>query len=161
MITTMRPAVVVLASLALLCAAAAPAARVSGVAVVKTSYNAKLKRLILVNGAGLTLYRLDADSGGGSACVNDAVYHCSKVWPPLLTSGNPVAKGAAKASLLGTITRDDGGTQVTYAGHPLYTFAGYKPTPPDRKPGSINGQGYVGAWWVVNPSGGRITKIPK
>ena len=43
-----------------------------------------------------------ADSAGSSACVNDATYHCSKAWPPLLTKGAPHAGPGAKASLLGT-----------------------------------------------------------
>src|SRR5437763_88247 len=157
MIGPVKRAVLVLVALALLCAAAAPAARDSGVAVVKAAYNAKLKRPVLVNARGLTLYLFDADAGGSnSACVNDAVYHCSKAWPPLLTTGDPQAKDGAKAALLGTMPRDDGTTQVTYAGHRLYTFAGFKPTPPDRKPGVINGQGYVGLWWLATGGLGGV-----
>jgi len=39
------------------------------------------------------------------------------------------------ATLLGTATRTDGGTQVTYAGHPLYYFA------TDKEAGDFDGEG--------------------
>jgi predicted lipoprotein with Yx(FWY)xxD motif len=65
-----------------------------------------------------------------------------------------------RARLLGTVRRPDGRLQVTYAGHPLYRFAGDlvdgNGTPPDRTPGQAHGQGYVGLWWAVSPSGKAI-----
>jgi predicted lipoprotein with Yx(FWY)xxD motif len=152
--------VLVLVLAALLLGAASAPARTSSIAVVKTAFNKKLGKIILVDTRGRTLYLFTADSPGHSACINDPTYHCSKDWPPLLTTGDPIAKGAAKASLLGTFTRDEGTTQVTYAGHPLYTWNGYAGDPPDRKPGDVKGQGYVGAWYVVSPTGKKITKLP-
>jgi predicted lipoprotein with Yx(FWY)xxD motif len=47
------------------------------------------------------------------------------------------------AAQLGTITRpDNGATQVTWHGHPLYTFTG------DKAPGDTSGNGFkdVGVW---------------
>jgi len=55
--------------------------------------------------------------------------------------------------LLGTTTRKDGGTEVTYHGHPLYYWAG------DKKPGDVTGQGldnYGGAWYVVDAGGNKV-----
>jgi predicted lipoprotein with Yx(FWY)xxD motif len=49
---------------------------------------------------------------------------------------------------LATITRDDGSTQVTYNGWPLYRFAR------DTAPGQINGQGitaFGGTWSAAMP----------
>jgi predicted lipoprotein with Yx(FWY)xxD motif len=144
----------------LLAGAGAATARTSSVAVVKTAFNKKLGKTILVDARGRTLYTWTADSKDHSTCVDDPTYHCSKDWPPLHTTGDPVAKGAVKASLLSTFTRDDGTTQVSYNGHPLYTWAGYAGDPPDRKPGDIKGQGYVGLWYVLSPAGTLIKKLP-
>jgi predicted lipoprotein with Yx(FWY)xxD motif len=86
-----------------------------------------------------------------SACSGD----CAHDWPPLTTAGMPTAGGAAKASLLGTIKRADGTREVTYAGHPLYYFAG------DSAPKQTNGQGsdsFGSPWWVVSPAGQAIQK---
>ncbi|MBO0812316.1 MAG: hypothetical protein J2P23_09760, partial [Microlunatus sp.] len=53
---------------------------------------------------------------------------------------------------VGTITGADGRLQVTLDGRPLYTFAS------DSGPGDVNGQGIRGAWWVLGPTGTKITK---
>ncbi|MEA2313103.1 MAG: hypothetical protein QOE28_3071, partial [Solirubrobacteraceae bacterium] len=67
----------------------------------------------------------------------------------------PTATGGVHASRLGTTRRSNGSRQVTYAGHPLYTFLG------DSAPGQTNGQGlnaFGATWHVVAPSGHTITK---
>ena len=100
----------------------------------------------LVDANGRTLYLWDADHGAQSTC-NGA---CAQAWPPLTTTATPKASGAVKASLLGTTKRTDGTREVTYAGHPLYTFAG------DTQPGQTTGQGSNGfgaPWWIVTPTG--------
>src|SRR3954468_12552349 len=126
----------------------------TSVAVVKVANNAKLHTKILVNRAGMTLYMYSGDYGKVSGCVDDSAYHCIRAWPPLATTGPPKAGPGAKASLLATAKRTDGRTQVTYGGHLLYTWAGAAGLPPrDRKPGDVNGQGVVGAWWVLSPTG--------
>jgi predicted lipoprotein with Yx(FWY)xxD motif len=66
----------------------------------------------------------------------------------------PKAGSGVKASLLGTIKRGDGSTQVTYNKHPLYYYSG------DSQPGQHNGQGvdaFGAAWFVVTPAGGAVT----
>ena len=100
----------------------------------------------LVDANGRTLYLWDADHGSTSACSGA----CAQAWPPLTATATPKASGAAKASLLGTTKRSDGSREVTYAGHPLYTFAG------DTQAGQTTGQGSNGfgaPWWVVTPAG--------
>ena len=100
----------------------------------------------LVDGKGRALYLWEADHGSRSACSGA----CAQAWPPLTTSGTPTAGGAVKASLLGTTKRANGSREVTYAGHPLYTFAG------DSQAGQTTGQGSNGfgaPWWVVTPAG--------
>jgi predicted lipoprotein with Yx(FWY)xxD motif len=100
----------------------------------------------LVDANGRALYLWDADHGAMSTCTAA----CAQAWPPLTTTGTPKASGAVKASLLGTTKRADGTREVTYAGHPLYTFAG------DTQAGQTTGEGSNGfgaPWWIVTPGG--------
>ena len=55
--------------------------------------------------------------------------------------------GGADDSKLGTTMRDDGTTQVTYAGHPVYLYSG------DSAAGDTNGQGIGGVWFAVTADG--------
>lgn len=76
---------------------------------------------------------------------------CAKAWPPVLTDGKPQAAGDVKGNLLGTTERNDGSTQVTYNGHPLYYYA-------HEKPGEVkchNISTHGGLWWVIQPNGNR------
>jgi predicted lipoprotein with Yx(FWY)xxD motif len=104
---------------------------------------------ILVDGRGHTLYLFQKDKRGKSACSGQ----CALYWPPLVTTGKPVAKSGAKTSLLGTVRRADGRLQVTYNHHPLYTFV------QDTKRGQTTGEGLVefGAEWdVLSPAGAKV-----
>ena len=105
---------------------------------------------ILVDSQGRTLYLFLQDKGTKSTCSGG----CATAWPPLRASGKPTAGAGAKASLLGTTPRSDGKPQVTYNGHPLYTFTA------DQAPGDTNGQGvnaFGAPWYVIAPSGDQIT----
>jgi predicted lipoprotein with Yx(FWY)xxD motif len=131
---------------------AATGVPVTGAATVSVSESADLGQ-ILVDDGGMTLYVFLADTqnGGTSACGNDD--GCSTEWPPLVTDGDPVAGEGVDASMLGTITRDDGTTQVTYNGWPLYMFH------EDAATGDTNGQGldeFGGLWFVVSPAGEAV-----
>ncbi|MDQ6885239.1 MAG: hypothetical protein M3077_13560 [Candidatus Dormibacteraeota bacterium] len=106
---------------------------------------------ILVGANGKTLYLFEADTGTQSTCSGA----CAQAWPPLTTNGAPKAAGGASLSLLGTTTRSDGTTQVTYSGHPLYYFVS------DTKPGDTNGEGstaFGAGWDVLSPTGAKIEK---
>ena len=59
------------------------------------------------------------------------------------------------ASKVGVVKRPDGKMQVTYAGLPLYLFAG------DSKAGDVNGQGLGGLWHAIAPSGLVVMKAVK
>jgi predicted lipoprotein with Yx(FWY)xxD motif len=103
----------------------------------------------LVDARGRTLYLFDKDKRGMSACSGA----CAAYWPPLLTTAKPRAGAGVHASRLGVTKRADGRRQVTYAGHPLYTFIG------DTKAGQTSGEGLTdfGATWdAVSPSGQSI-----
>jgi predicted lipoprotein with Yx(FWY)xxD motif len=126
-----------------------PASSPRPASVVATSKSAL--GTFLVDAKGRALYLWDADHGSKSVCSGD----CATAWPPLTTTGMPKAGGKAESSLLGTTTRADGSREVTYAGHPLYYYAG------DGGPGQTNGQGsdsFGSPWWVVSPAGKAIQK---
>jgi predicted lipoprotein with Yx(FWY)xxD motif len=121
----------------------------SGPATIKTS-SAGLGT-ILVDGSGKTVYLFERDSGPTSTCSGACLAH----WPAVTTHGKPQASGGASASMLGTTKRGDGTMQVTYAGHPLYYFAG------DGATGDVNGQGvdaFGAKWYVVGTSGAAVTR---
>jgi predicted lipoprotein with Yx(FWY)xxD motif len=118
-----------------------------GAAVVKTA-SSPLGQ-ILVDGSGRTLYLYKPDTGMTSTCTGS----CASIWPPDATTGKPQGTGVS-ASMLGTTTRSDKSSQVTFDGHPLYYFSG------DSKAGDVKGQGYQGIWFVVSPSGTAITSAP-
>ncbi len=123
--------------------AAAP--KSSGAAVVSVADNPKLGKII-VDAKGLTLYDFHKDKGSKSSCYGA----CAKVWPPLLSSGSPKAENGAEASKLATTKRTDGTTQVTYAGHPVYTYVS------DKKPGDVTGNDFKSfgeEWYALTPSG--------
>jgi predicted lipoprotein with Yx(FWY)xxD motif len=126
--------------------ASSPATTAAGATVaVKSS---KLGR-VLVDRNGRTLYLFEKDKGTTSTCSGA----CATGWPPLLTSGAPRAGSGVSAGLLGTTTRADGKTEVTYHGHPLYYFAG------DRKPGDTNGEGlkaFGAEWYVLSAAGNKV-----
>ena len=105
---------------------------------------------ILVTSSGRSLYLDVADKPGHPACTGG----CLSIWPPLKASGTPKAAGGAKAADLGTVKIAGGIKQVTYKGHPLYTFAS------DTKSGQTSGEGENG-FYVVSPSGSKITKATK
>ena len=98
---------------------------------------------VLVDGDGMTLYLFESDTGSSSTCTGT----CADTWPALVTSGDASASGKASASMLGTTTRDDGSTQVTYDGHPLYLYSG------DAAPGDANGQDIGDVWYAVTAQG--------
>ncbi|MEY9875103.1 putative lipoprotein with Yx(FWY)xxD motif [Streptacidiphilus sp. MAP12-33] len=107
---------------------------------------------ILVDSSGHTLYLLTADSGSKSTCYGT----CATFWPPDHTTGMPGNSGVT-ASMVGTTNRTDHTTQVTYHGHPLYTFV------KDTKAGDVNGEGvtnFGGTWYVVGADGNAIMTAP-
>jgi predicted lipoprotein with Yx(FWY)xxD motif len=106
---------------------------------------------ILTDAQGRTLYLFEKDKTTRSTCTGS----CAMNWPPATVHGKPKAGSGITASMLGTTKRADGAEQLTYGGHPLYTFLG-----DGNKPGATNGQGFnaFGAlWYVVGTNGSAIT----
>jgi predicted lipoprotein with Yx(FWY)xxD motif len=122
------------------------------VSTAKKTVEVRTTRLgkILVDSQGRTLYLFKKDTRGKSACSGE----CAKFWPPLRVTGKPTAGSGVSTSKLGTISRSDGKRQVTYNGHPLYTFL------QDSRPGQTNGQGvtaFGAAWFALSPAGTQIS----
>ena len=90
---------------------------------------------VVVNGAGLTLYRFDKDSNNPSKsnCSGD----CATTWPPVdrhrrrQDRHRPASRRQASAS----VTARRRHQQLTIGGWPVYRFA------KDTKPGDTNGPG--------------------
>lgn len=135
-------------------AMAASSAMHSTAASVKVADNPKFGK-VLVASNGKTLYRYTVDSKGVNRCTGDPT--CAKYWPQLLVKSGvkPVAGTGVNASLLGTIKAKSGMRQVTYAGFPLYFFAG------DSKAGQTSGQGFDKTWYVVNTKGALVKAAVK
>jgi predicted lipoprotein with Yx(FWY)xxD motif len=104
---------------------------------------------VLVDASGAALYTPAQEAGGKIVCTAG----CTSIWMPLMASGGAPTGGDGVTGTLGTVKRPDGGTQVTYDGAPLYTFA-------EDKAGEASGDGvndsFSGTaftWHVVTPSG--------
>jgi predicted lipoprotein with Yx(FWY)xxD motif len=93
---------------------------------------------VLTNAKGFVLYSFAPDTSTTSKC-NGA---CAKAWPPLTPSSGSTVK-----SPFATIKRTDGSTQLTYNGHPLYTYIG------DTHPGQASGNKVTlnGGLWLDVP----------
>jgi predicted lipoprotein with Yx(FWY)xxD motif len=107
---------------------------------------------ILATGTGRTLYDFGPDTPTHSACVNVG---CLYQWPPVIVKGSVLVGPGVERALLGTVTRANGSTQLSYNGHPLYTYV------LDVKPGSITGQAIDqdgGPWYVLDPAGNEIRR---
>lgn len=106
---------------------------------------------ILATGGGNTLYDFVPDTPTRSACLNDG---CVLQWPPLLKSGPITVGTGVDSSLVSTLRRPGGMTQLSYGGHPLYTYN------LDVTPGMVTGQAIDqdgGLWYVLNAKGQQIT----
>ena len=119
------------------------------VALITTKKHGDLGTILAYGPKKLTVYLFEADKGGKSNCSTQ----CAKFWPPVI--GTPKASAGAASADLGTITRSDGSKQLTYKGHPLYTFV------KDKDDGDAYGQGqhaFGADWYVLSPSGSKVDK---
>jgi predicted lipoprotein with Yx(FWY)xxD motif len=91
---------------------------------------------VLTTARGLTLYWFAPDSPTSSHCYGT----CAAYWPPVLGVAAPSTNVSGAFT---TVQRSHGGQQVTYNGHPLYTYVG------DSAPGQNSGNRIRlnGGWW--------------
>ena len=95
---------------------------------------------VLTNGKGFTLYSFAPDTPASSKCYGS----CAAYWPPVIGT---TAAGHGLPGQVATITRTGGARQLTYDGHPLYTYVG------DTAPGQARGNN-------LNLNGGLWHEVP-
>lgn len=103
---------------------------------------------VLTDSAGFTVYWFAIDTPKKSNCTGA----CASFWPPVPASAK-LTNMSSLPGKFGSITRADGSKQLTYGGHPLYTFKG------DTAPGQDKGNGKNlsgGVWWAATPSGAKL-----
>lgn len=87
---------------------------------------------------GFSLYTFDNDTIDEANCFNLGDGACINAWPPLL------ADNAAKPSgLYGVAEQENGLSQWTFRGKPLYFFGN------DEQAGDTNGQGAGNVWYLA------------
>ena len=104
---------------------------------------------VLTNAKGFTLYWFVPDTSTKSNCNGG----CASFWPPVK---GPATAGSGVTGKLATITRDDGLTQASYDGHPLYTYVA------DTAPGQAKGNGINmsgGVWHEMTASGATAAAL--
>ena len=84
---------------------------------------------MLTNDRGFTLYSFAPDTPNTSKCYGS----CAAYWPPVTGTAAAIPAASGLPGRIGTITRTDGSRQLTYDGHPLYTYIG------DTAPGQARG----------------------
>jgi len=111
--------------------------------VIKTASSAFGE--MLFDRSGQAIYLFEKESTKRARCYGA----CAEAWPPVLTKGKPRASAKARQGLLGTTPRDDGSTQVTYAGHPLYFYVNE-----GKNEVLCHNVSQFGALWLVVTPGG-------
>ena len=136
---------------------AAAASSAGGAARAQDSRAAKIQLRhtevgkVLVDSSGFTVYRFSKDPRNSDTCVK--ISGCTNLWPPLMSSGRPVAGPGVRSALLSTIKLPGGGRQVTYAGHPLYR---YSAATGKGETGYVGAQQFGGSWYALNAAGGSV-----
>jgi predicted lipoprotein with Yx(FWY)xxD motif len=123
---------------------AAPAAAEAEPAGQLGVWESKKLGKVVTDSEGFTLYRFDNDTASPPA--SNCAGACAKAWPVVAAEGAKAAPGV-DASLIGEVTRADGGKQLTIGNWPMYRYA------KDTKPGDVNGQGVGGTWFAAAPDG--------
>jgi predicted lipoprotein with Yx(FWY)xxD motif len=129
----------------------------SGLAGAAAPHRATLKLhntdrgMILVNGRARTLYAFTRDRRNTDKCKK--ISGCLQLWPAVTTSGKPIAGPGVNAHLIGTIPFKHGVRQVTYAGHPLYTYANDFEA---AQTSYVNVLQFGGRWPAVNAAGKEV-----
>ncbi len=166
-------------------AGAAPKGPTTG-AVVTSLSSTTYGSVLTVGGtgplAGAPLYELSSDADGKFGCTTtlestfQGTITCTgpesdilngvltDEWPAFTTTGKAVAGHGVNEDLLGTVYRPGIGSQVTYAGHPLYLFD------PASAPFTPFGEGFLetvaplppwhGLWDLVSAHGGQPATGP-
>lgn len=106
---------------------------------------------VVVNAAGRTLYRFNNDTANPAKSSCSGI--CAETWQPVVVApGGRVFLDGVEQSVVGLAKREDGTSQVTIGGWPVYRYVN------DRKAGDANGQGVGEKWFGVRPDGERAIR---
>jgi predicted lipoprotein with Yx(FWY)xxD motif len=101
---------------------------------------------VLTEASGYVVYTYAKDHKGGTPTCTGS---CAAVWAPV-TGVPQVAQGDSIPGTFGLVTGAGGAKQITYNGHPLYTYKSAGPL-------ATTGNGTGGVWYVVKMSANDIT----
>ncbi len=107
---------------------------------------------VVKGGATVSVYAFSKDAGGQSRCANA----CAREFIPVLTVGTPTTAAGVDAASVGTVMRQDGSTQVTYGGQPLYVYDGEQPL---AGPKGLLTDGTAGNGSGVSAFGGTLSPV--
>src|SRR5438094_2906658 len=142
---TMRLRLLAMGVVAASVAGLAASAQATPTAAARLSVRSTEYGKALFGPSGKVVYVFGADRGSTSRCYGV----CAQAWPPLLTTGAPLAGPGLETKLLGTTKRKDGSLQVTYNGHPLYYYAADKVGKIMCQHANMHG----GLWLIIKPNG--------
>jgi predicted lipoprotein with Yx(FWY)xxD motif len=146
LVSVLLVALVATAASAALAQSGKPAARAA------LFYTVELRKTklgkVLATASGYTLFAFSKDSRTKDACAK--ISGCLEAWPIKEAQGKPSGGPGVKSSLLSTLKLSKGRTQVLYAGHPLYIYAG------SNAPGQteyVGAKQFGGTWYALNAAG--------
>ncbi len=145
----MKRILILLAGVAAVALPATAAAGSGHSATVKLTTTSTGK--LLVDSSGFTVYMFTKDGRNRDTCMKNS--SCIATWPALTVKGRPTSGAGVKRSLVGSIPFGHGMRQVTYAGHPLYTYS------QDFGPADtsyIGAMQFGGTWYGVSATGKAV-----
>jgi predicted lipoprotein with Yx(FWY)xxD motif len=101
-------------------------------------------------GRALYLFEADTQGQGGAGAASTCKDDCAAAWPPLTGTGTTQVAEGVSGDMIGSVQREDGTTQITYNGWPLYRYA------KDQAPGDTTGhdiEDFGAEWYLITPAG--------
>jgi predicted lipoprotein with Yx(FWY)xxD motif len=145
----MRPLIAAQLAAALIVSGALPSSAQNAMLTVQNSPEHG-EYIADAEGRALYLFEADTQGQGGAGAASTCKDDCAAAWPPLTSAGTTEVAQGVSGELIGTVQREDGTTQVTYNGWPLYHYA------KDQAPGDTTGhdiEDFGAEWYLITPQG--------
>ena len=111
------------------------------------------KYVVTAGGNPLYVFSADQPRSAGTEAESRCVESCAKEWPPLISDAGAVASPDINPDLISKAEREDGSSQVLFAGRPLYVHTGDGAA---EAPDGHGRQAFGGMWQLVAPDGTPI-----
>ena len=111
------------------------------------------KYLVTADGRPLYVFSADQPRSAGTEAESRCVETCAKEWPPLISDAGAVASPDINPDLISKAERQDGSSQVLFAGRPLYVHAADGDA---AAPGGHGREAFGGVWQLVTPEGNPV-----